>query len=77
VATPPGETLVPADRRRQASHDLHLRREDGTGGEFAFGSTPSLGSQTQSLDLTPGYYYLWCALPDHEGLGMHARLNVQ
>jgi plastocyanin len=58
-------------------HDLHLRREDGTGGEFAFGSTASKARQTQALDLTPGYYYLWCALANHEAAGMHARLRVE
>jgi hypothetical protein len=58
-------------------HDLHLRREDGTGAQFAFGSTPSQGRQTLTLDLAPGYYYLWCDIAGHESAGMHARLNVQ
>jgi plastocyanin len=58
-------------------HDLHLRREDGTGAQFAFGSTASQGRQTLTLDLGPGYYYLWCDIAGHEAAGMHARLNVQ
>jgi hypothetical protein len=72
-----GSVKIELLNRGEDPHDLHLRREDGSGGQFAFGSTPSSGSQTQALDLAPGYYYLWCALPGHEANGMHARLRVE
>jgi hypothetical protein len=56
-------------------HDLHLR---------------PLGSEKQTavpeltpgqrwdgvVDLKPGTYYLWCSLPEHARLGMHATLRV-
>lgn len=72
-----GTVKVELLNRGEDPHDLHLRREDGSGGQFAFGSTPSAGSQTRALDLAPGYYYLWCDLSGHEAAGMHARLRVQ
>lgn len=56
-------------------HDLRLRRE---------GSGPTIDGQLLSpgqrwngvVHLKPGTYRLWCSLPEHERLGMHAVLRV-
>lgn len=56
-------------------HDLDLRH----------GHSPSVTSEPQLLpgqrfdgvvDLHPGVYHLWCSLPGHWKLGMHAILRV-
>jgi hypothetical protein len=56
-------------------HDLRLRHS---------GSGPQLGAPELTsgkrwdgvVDLKPGSYHLWCSLPEHERLGMHATLRV-
>jgi hypothetical protein len=56
-------------------HDLRLRH----------GRSPSVSAEPQLLpgqrwdgivDLRPGVYHLWCSLPQHWKLGMHATLRV-
>jgi hypothetical protein len=61
--------------RGQDPHNLHLRRF-GAAGERA---TPELGPGArvvEFLNLAPGRYRLWCSLPEHARLGMHAVLTV-
>ncbi len=57
-------------------HDLRLRR--GRSGAVAYGTQPL--SPGQIVDavvvLRPGVYHLWCSLPGHWKLGMHATLRV-
>jgi uncharacterized cupredoxin-like copper-binding protein len=57
-------------------HDLRLRR--GGGGPVLFGTQPLAPGQILDavIDLRPGTYHLWCSLPGHWGLGMHATLRV-
>ena len=56
-------------------HDLRLR----------YGRSPSALAEPQLtsgqrwdgvVDLRPGTYHLWCSLPQHWRLGMHATLRV-
>jgi hypothetical protein len=56
-------------------HDLRLRR----------GRSPSVTAEPELtpgqrfdgvVDLRPGLYHLWCSLPGHWRLGMHATLRV-
>ncbi len=57
-------------------HDLRLRR--GRSGAVVYGTQPL--SPGQIIDavvvLRPGVYHLWCSLPGHWKLGMHATLRV-
>jgi hypothetical protein len=56
-------------------HDLRLRHQ---------GSSHVIGEPLLSpgerwdgvVDLKPGLYHLWCSLPQHKALGMHAILKV-
>jgi uncharacterized cupredoxin-like copper-binding protein len=56
-------------------HDLRLRHSGG-GPELA---APELASDKRwdgVVELKPGVYHLWCSLPEHAKLGMHATLQV-
>jgi hypothetical protein len=56
-------------------HDLRLRH--GTSRSVA--SEPQLNPGQRFdgvVDLAPGVYHLWCSLPGHWKLGMHATLHV-
>jgi uncharacterized cupredoxin-like copper-binding protein len=56
-------------------HDLDLRH----GRSKAVTAEPQLESGQRwdgTVDLRPGTYHLWCSLPGHWKLGMHAILRV-
>ncbi|MGH2850601.1 MAG: hypothetical protein ACRDLP_08300 [Solirubrobacteraceae bacterium] len=56
-------------------HDLRLRH----GSARSVTSEPELNAGQRwdgVVDLTPGVYHLWCSLPGHWKLGMHATLHV-
>jgi uncharacterized cupredoxin-like copper-binding protein len=56
-------------------HDLRLRR--GTVGTPFAVQTLAPGARWDGVvDLRPGIYHLWCSLPGHWKLGMHATLRV-
>lgn len=56
-------------------HDLRLRRGDSPAA-FAVGPLSSGQRWDGVVDLRPGIYHLWCSLPGHWKLGMHATLRV-
>jgi len=56
-------------------HDLRLRREGG--GPTVYGRLLNPGRRWDGVvHLSPGTYKLWCSLPEHAKLGMHAELRV-
>ena len=56
-------------------HDLRLRREGG--GPTIYGRLLNPGHRWDAVvHLSPGTYRLWCSLPEHAKLGMHAVLRV-
>jgi hypothetical protein len=56
-------------------HDLRLRRESG--GSTIYGRLLNPGRRWDGVvRLAPGTYRLWCSLPEHAKLGMHAILRV-
>jgi uncharacterized cupredoxin-like copper-binding protein len=56
-------------------HDLRLRHVDATQTIAAPELTP--GRRWDGVvKLKPGVYNLWCSLPEHAKLGMHATLRV-
>ncbi len=56
-------------------HDLRLRRS-GSGPELAAPELTSGKRWDGVVNLKPGVYHLWCSLPEHARLGMHATLQV-
>lgn len=56
-------------------HDLRLRHS-GNGPELAAPELTSGKRWDGVVDLKPGVYHLWCSLPEHAKLGMHALLHV-
>ena len=56
-------------------HDLRLRRGRGP---VLYGTQPLAPGQILDavVDMRPGTYHLWCSLPGHWKLGMHATLRV-
>jgi hypothetical protein len=56
-------------------HDLRLRHIDAKQEIAAPELTP--GRRWDGVvNLKPGLYHLWCSLPEHAKLGMHATLRV-
>jgi hypothetical protein len=59
----------------QDAHDLRLKRNGS--GPTIYGRLLSPGKRWDGVvHLTPGVYTLWCSLPEHRRLGMHATLRV-
>ncbi len=57
-------------------HDLRLRHS-GSGPELVGAPELTSGKRWDGVvDLKPGVYHLWCSLPEHARLGMHATLRV-
>jgi len=56
-------------------HDLRLRHS-GSGPELGAPELTSGKRWDGVIDLKPGAYHLWCSLPEHARLGMHATLRV-
>ena len=57
------------------AHDLRLRRTGS--GSTIYGRLLTPGKRWDGVVyLKPGTYRLWCSLPEHEKLGMHATLRV-
>ena len=71
-----GRDVVEFDNLGQDPHDLHVRPAAGGADVFAFPTSPSGEIATGALNLAPGRYTFYCALPGHEALGMSATLTV-
>ena len=56
-------------------HDLRLRRE-GSSSTFDGRLLSPGGRWSGVVYVQPGTYQLWCSLPEHARLGMHATLRV-
>jgi hypothetical protein len=56
-------------------HDLRLRHS-GSGPELGAPELTSGRRWDGVVNLKPGVYHLWCSLPEHAKLGMHATLQV-
>lgn len=74
----PGSETIQLNNRGEDPHNLVIAPEDGSSGPLA--SYPDVApddNHTQQVDLPAGRYKLWCSLPGHEALGMHATLRVE
>jgi hypothetical protein len=80
-SVPAGTVIVQLWNRGQDSHDLRIRRLDARGQMVgpvlgAVRITPS-GQLSQAIwHLRAGRYEIYCSLPGHLAMGMHARLRV-
>jgi hypothetical protein len=70
-----GRVIIELVNRGQDTHDLDLRRIGGTR-IFRFPSVQPGQFVDREFKLAPGRYKLWCAVADHNELGMHAVLRV-
>ena len=72
-----GPALIQLLNRGQDPHDLKLRRSGGAHGVVSMPETRPGGLAEAAVRLRPGRYRLWCSLPGHRALGMHAKLRVR
>jgi plastocyanin len=73
----PGEVIVELDNEGEDPHNLNIAPTGSTGPPLVhFEDTASLQRTQKRFSLAPGTYELWCDLPEHEALGMHATLSV-
>jgi hypothetical protein len=70
-----GPVSLEAIDRGMDPHDLRLRRV-ATRRELAVPQLMPQGRWDGVVHLAPGIYNLWCSLPEHARLGMHATLRV-
>jgi hypothetical protein len=70
-----GPLSLEAIDRGMDPHDLRLRRV-ATQREIAVPELRPRERWDGVVQLTPGIYDLWCSLPEHAKLGMHATLRV-
>jgi hypothetical protein len=70
-----GRVSLEAIDRGMDPHDLRLRKV-ATRLEIAVPQLTPQGRWDGVVHLAPGIYNLWCSLPEHAKLGMHATLRV-
>jgi len=80
-SVPAGTVIVQLWNRGQDAHDLRIRRLDARGQMVgpvlgAVSITPSGQLSQATWHLRAGRYEIYCSLPGHLKMGMHARLTV-
>lgn len=71
-----GPAIVELQNRGEDAHNLRLERIDGSGTPLNIPLAESGERQSASGTLAAGEYKVYCALPGHDALGMHATLEV-
>ncbi len=74
---PSGEVIVELSNEGEDAHNLHLQLADGSGPDYSIDDTDSEQRSQGDFELAPGTYRMWCTLPTHDTLGMHATLLVR
>jgi plastocyanin len=75
-SVPHGKVIFQFVNNGQDEHNVNLQPSEGTpAGSFA--NTPSKGVVSQTIEMRPGSYTLFCSLPEHEQKGMKATLTVE
>ena len=73
----PARSIVELNNAGEDPHNLNIAPSGSSEPPIVqFEDTPSLQRTQKRFSLTPGSYALWCDLPEHEALGMHATLTV-
>ena len=73
---PSGVTRVEFANFGEDPHDLRARPGNGGADLFAFPSVAADARHTEDIDFTPGSWTFYCALPEHEVLGMKVTIAV-
>ena len=81
TSLPAGTVDVQLWNRGQDAHDVRVRRLNATGamvGAMLAGVsvTPSGAIHSAVWHLSAGHYEIYCSLPGHLAMGMHARITV-
>jgi hypothetical protein len=81
TSVPAGTVIVQLWNRGQDAHDLRIRKLDARGqmvGPVLGGVRTTLSGRLNQATwhLKAGRYELYCAMPGHLKMGMHARLTV-
>jgi plastocyanin len=72
-----GDALVQLQNAGEDPHDLHIEPAGGGALTADFPETDPRTQHQERVTFAPGTYKLYCSLPGHDGLGMHATLTVQ
>jgi plastocyanin len=73
----PGRAVVQLQNFGEDAHDLRIERVDGTGTPLSIPLAEAGEQQSASGTLSAGTYKVYCALPGHDAMGMHATLEVR
>ena len=71
-----GRVVVELDNFGQDPHDLRVERQDDASTGFNFTLAKPGTVSSRKLDLGPGTWKLYCTLPGHDAMGMHAMNTV-
>jgi hypothetical protein len=72
-----GPAVVELQNLGEDAHNLRLERVDGSGTPLSVPAAESGERKSASGTLPAGVYKVYCALPGHDALGMHATLDVR
>ena len=72
-----GPAVVELQNLGEDAHNLRLERVDGSGTPLNVPLAESGERKSASATLPAGVYKVYCALPGHDALGMHATLDVR
>ena len=73
----PGSVSVQLQNFGEDAHNLRIERVDGTGTPLNVPLAESGEQKSASGTLGAGEYKVYCALPGHDAMGMHATLEVR
>jgi plastocyanin len=75
ISVPGGELTLTAVNRGRLGHTLRIRVNDKV--VLAFMAIPPGGRRTRTFHLRKGRYTMFCAIGNHEELGMRGTLTVR
>jgi len=72
-----GPAIVQLQNFGEDAHNLRVERVDGSGPPLDVPLAEARERQSASGTLAAGTYKVYCALPGHDAMGMHATLDVR
>jgi plastocyanin len=75
-SVPAGDVIVELDNRGEDPHNLNLQPVGTDSPPLQISKIESQEQGTARFTLPAGTYRLWCSLPEHDQMGMHATLTV-
>jgi uncharacterized cupredoxin-like copper-binding protein len=73
---PAGRNVVELSNDGEDPHDLRIARDELSQPVASFDTLRPGARASQTINLAPGVYRLWCSLPGHDAAGMHTTLTV-